>query len=115
MRPKFEPNTPEEEAAIQAGIASDPDNPEWTEEDFAQARPAAEVVPELVAYSLRRQGAGVKLPEVQVTMRLDRDVVDGLRAMGPDWQAQANQALRRLLETGNVAATADPEAANSPG
>lgn len=114
MSRKFRLNTPEEEAAIQAGIASDPDAQEWTEEDFAQARPVAEVVPELVAYSLHRRNAGVKPPEVQVTMRLDRDVVDGLRAIGPDWQAQANQALRRLLETGNVAATADPEAANSP-
>ncbi len=114
MRRKFEPNTPEEEAAIQAGIASDPDNPEWTEEDFAQARPAAEVVPALVAYSLHRRNAGAQPPEVQATLQLDRDVVDGLRAIGPDWQAQANQALRRLLESGGVAATADPEAANSP-
>ena len=99
MRQKFEPKTPEEEAAIQAGIASDPDNPEWTEEDFARARPASEVVPELVAYSVRRRGASVKPPKVQVTMRLDRDVVDGLRATGPGWQVRANQALRRLLES----------------
>jgi hypothetical protein len=28
--------TDEEEAAIQRGIATDPDNPEWTAEDFAQ-------------------------------------------------------------------------------
>ena len=99
MKRKFRLNTPEEEAAIQAGIASDPDAQEWTEEDFAQARPAAEMVPELVSYSLRRRGAGVKPPKVQVTMRLDRDVVDGLRATGPGWQVRANQALRRLLES----------------
>ena len=114
MNRKFRLNTPEEEAAVQAGIASDPDAQEWTEEDFAQARPAAEVVPELAAYALGRRNAAVKPPGVQVTLQLDRDVVDGLRAMGPDWQAQANQALRRLLETGTVAKTADPEAANSP-
>lgn len=53
MLQKFEFNMSEEEAAIQAGIASDPDNPEWTEEDFARAHPASEVVPELVAYSMR--------------------------------------------------------------
>ena len=35
--------TDEEEIAIQAGIAADPDNPEWTDEMFARARPAAEV------------------------------------------------------------------------
>jgi hypothetical protein len=35
-------NTDEEEAAIQRGIAQDPDNPEWTAEDFAKARPFPE-------------------------------------------------------------------------
>jgi uncharacterized protein (DUF4415 family) len=39
--------TDEEDAAINAGIAADPDSPEWTEEDFARARPASEVLPEI--------------------------------------------------------------------
>ena len=37
-----------EEVAIDVGIARDPDNPELTAEDFAQMRPAIEVVPEIV-------------------------------------------------------------------
>ncbi|MDR2213045.1 MAG: hypothetical protein LBE21_05400 [Pseudomonadales bacterium] len=37
--------TPKEDAAIQRGIDADPDNPEWTEEDFAKARPARDVLP----------------------------------------------------------------------
>ena len=37
-----------EEAAIQAGIAADPDTWELTDEDFAHMRPAGEVHPELV-------------------------------------------------------------------
>jgi len=57
------------------------------------------VAPELVACSQRRRGAGVKPPKVQVTMRLDRDAVDGLRASRPGWQVRANQALRRLLKS----------------
>lgn len=32
---------------------ADPDNPEWTEADFAAARPAAEVHPDLVAAAWR--------------------------------------------------------------
>ena len=36
-----------EEAAIQAGIAADPDTWELTEDDFARMRPAPEVDPEL--------------------------------------------------------------------
>ena len=43
----------EEEARIQAGIASDPDNPELTDAQLASARPFAEVFPELAA-SIRR-------------------------------------------------------------
>ena len=36
-----------EEAAIQAGIAADPDTWELTEDDFGRMRPALEVDPEL--------------------------------------------------------------------
>jgi putative transcriptional regulator len=39
-------NTPEDEARINSGIAADPDNPEWGDADFAEARPAAEIVPD---------------------------------------------------------------------
>ena len=37
-----------EETAINVGIARDPDAPEWTEEDWADARPVSEVAPHLV-------------------------------------------------------------------
>lgn len=100
MRAKVEMPTDEEEAAIQRGIAQDPDSPELDAEWFAGARPAREVMPpaiydELVA-ARRRRGPGKKPAKVQVTLRLDQDVVDGLRASGPGWQARANEALRRL-------------------
>lgn len=42
------PLTPEENAAVKAGIAADPDTFELDEEWFARARPAEEVVPDLV-------------------------------------------------------------------
>lgn len=100
MRTKFRLNTPEEEAAIQAGMLSDPDSQEWTEAEFVEARPASETAPELAAHALavRRRGAGAKPPKVQVTLRLDRDVVDGLRASGRGWQVRANAVLRQLLD-----------------
>ena len=37
-----------EETAINVGIARDPDAPEWTEEDWANARPVSEVAPHLI-------------------------------------------------------------------
>ena len=45
--------TPEEDAAINAGIAADPDNPEATAEDFARMSPMTEAAPELVARYLK--------------------------------------------------------------
>jgi uncharacterized protein (DUF4415 family) len=84
----------------------DDDNPEWTEEDFAQARPGAEVLPSEVieafakARATRRgrppQGKG---PKVAVKLRLDADVVNQYRAGGPGWQTRINAALRQALNT----------------
>lgn len=49
--PKLKPGTvmptPEEDQVINAGIAADPDNPEWTARNFANARPASEVLSQL--------------------------------------------------------------------
>ena len=36
-----------EEKRIQAGIAADPDNPEWTAHDFRRAKPFAKAFPSL--------------------------------------------------------------------
>ena len=37
-----------EETAINVIIARDPDAPEWTPEDFAQAKPTGEVIPHIL-------------------------------------------------------------------
>ena len=51
-----------EEAAIQAGIAADPDTWELTDDDFARMRPAAEVDPELVAQWRNQQARQTPAP-----------------------------------------------------
>ncbi|RWM15991.1 MAG: hypothetical protein E5X53_17455 [Mesorhizobium sp.] len=72
------------------------DNPEWTEEDFRNARPFAEVFPDL-AESIRRSRGRPALanPKKQVTLRLDSDVVARFRAGGPGWQSRINDILRK--------------------
>ena len=46
LKPGHMPLTDEEEAAVQAGIAADPDNPELDEEWFATAKTLDEVYPD---------------------------------------------------------------------
>ncbi len=75
------------------------ENPEWTAQDFALARPAGAVLaPTVAALLTRKPGrpAGQTRPDVkrQVTLRLDPDVVDAFKAKGPGWQSRINAALR---------------------
>jgi uncharacterized protein (DUF4415 family) len=70
---------------------------ELTAEDFAAMRPTAEVLPELAKLWRKRGERGPqKTPtKQQVTLRLDRDVVDRFRATGPGWQRRMNDVLRK--------------------
>lgn len=92
--------TDEEEARIQAGIASDPDNPELTDEQLAQARPAREVLPpELFAALAKRRpgqrGPGKKPAKEPVTIRLDPSALAAWRDTGPGWQARIGELVSR--------------------
>lgn len=78
------------------------DNPEWTEEDFAKARPASEILPpEVVAAFGRKRGRPVgsvaPIKKEQVTVRLDPPILAALRAGGPGWQSRMNDMLRKAL------------------
>ncbi|HEX4768585.1 MAG TPA: BrnA antitoxin family protein [Lichenihabitans sp.] len=68
------------------------DNPELTEEQLGQARPLAETMPALVE-AARRRGPQKKPTKTQITLRIDRRVIDHFRAQGPGWQARMNDAL----------------------
>ena len=73
------------------------DNPEWTAEEMAKAKPFAEVLPELAA-SARRARGKQKVPTKQlVSLRLDRSVIDAFKAEGPGWQSRMNEALKRAI------------------
>jgi len=79
---------------IRRAIAEDPDAaPELTEEMMAQARPAEEVFPELVAAYRAGRGPQKKPTKVPVSIRLDPEVVDYFRAGGEGWQSRINEAL----------------------
>lgn len=79
--------TDEEDAAINRGIAADPDTYEVSEEDFKK---------------MKRLGARgrprVANPKVLLSVRYDADIVDAFKASGDGWQTRMNDALRDWLK-----------------
>ena len=77
--------TPEEDAAIHAGIAADPDTHEVTEAEFGH---------------MRRMGRPrLARPKIPTTIRLDADVLDALKGTGKGWQTRVNEAMREWVKT----------------
>ena len=89
--------TDEEEAEAQREIALDPDAPEWTEADWARAKPASAVAPNLVAEYRRARGKQKAPLKEKVTLRLDADVLAHFRRSGKGWQTRLNDALRKAV------------------
>ncbi len=91
----------EEDAWITAAAEGDPDNPPMTDEQMDRMRPVWDF-PELVEILQKHGKLGrPPLPEGEkkqrVTLYLDRDVVERLKADGRGWSTRANAALRRAL------------------
>jgi uncharacterized protein (DUF4415 family) len=78
----------------------DADNPEWTHADFALARTASEVLPELFgpqAAQTMLKPRGRPRAEVvkeRITIRFDADVLEAFRSTGKGWQTRMNDAMR---------------------
>lgn len=69
------------EAEILAGIAQDPDNPLWSDEDFANA---VLVIP---------------LNKLPISLRVEPDVLAFYKSGGPGYQKRMNKALRAVMES----------------
>ena len=80
-------------------------NPEWTDTDFAQAKPAAEVPPDLVgserAERLLRPRGRPKTGNARtlISLRLPPDTLARWKATGPGWQTRMADLLGRAVRT----------------
>ena len=72
------------------------DNPEWTAEDFAKARPFAEVFPDLAASIRKGRGPNKAPTKKLVSLRLSGQVIEAYKAKGPGWQSRIDADLRRI-------------------
>ncbi|MGD9767778.1 MAG: BrnA antitoxin family protein [Pseudolabrys sp.] len=90
-KPKFDPSRHEE-------------NPEWTSKDFARARPASELPPDVLAQFPKTKVGRPRSdnPKVPVKLRLDGAVIEALRATGPGWQTRVNDLLKSKIRRGKV-------------
>ncbi len=75
----FELPTEEEDIAIKAGIASDPDTYELSDEEFSKLRPVGRPL--------------AKITKDKITIRLSREVTDYFRATGKGWQTKMDKIL----------------------
>ena len=68
------------------------DNPRWTKNDFAKAKPFDEVFPTM------RKGRGPnKAPTKKlVSLRLSPEVLEHFKADGPGWQTRIDETLVRI-------------------
>jgi uncharacterized protein (DUF4415 family) len=83
----------------------DDENPEWTGEDFARARPASEVLPQIFGTKMAQamlQPRGrpkAMVTKERITIRLSPDVVAQFRSSGDGWQTRIDAALKDWLKT----------------
>lgn len=85
--------TDDEDAAIRAGIAADPDTPEWTEAEFSAAVPFSDAG-QALHQAVRRRGPQKTPTKRPVAIRLDQDVLEKFKATGRGWQTRINATLR---------------------
>jgi len=74
---------------IERNAAEDPDNPPWTDEDWANAQRVD--------------------PQKHTPVWLDRDIVEWFREQGPHFQGRINDALRAHIEVRKQNAGEIPE------
>lgn len=84
--------TPEEDAAINRGIAADPDTREVSAEEIQQMKPLGERVKRMGRPKLAN-------PKESVTIRYDADILAAFRSSGDGWQTRMNDALHEWLKS----------------
>ena len=80
--------TPEEDAQITADAMIDPDAMPFSDAEWEAAKPTAR--------RGRPLGSGSK---VQITLRLDTDLVAKFKASGDGWQTRINDALKSWAQS----------------
>lgn len=77
----------------------DDDIPEMTEQDFRRARAAKDVLPGVFEAARKLRGRPKsERTKIQITLRLDADVIESFKASGEGWQSRINDVLSRAVK-----------------
>lgn len=80
---------------------TDPDNPEWTEEMFARAKPLGEMPAHIQKAFKRAPGRPrVAAPKQVVSIRMDPEVLEYFKRTGPGWQTRIHDVLAKAAGRG---------------
>ena len=81
----------------------DEENPEWTAEDFARARPASEVRPQIFGEKVAREmlkprgRPRAEFRKERINIRLSHEVIGYFKLAGEGWQTRIDAALRQFI------------------
>lgn len=81
----------------------DDENPEWTAADFAKARPASEVLPQIFGAKVAQEmlkprgRPRAEHPKERINIRLSHEVVEYFKSAGDGWQTRIDSALRQFI------------------
>ena len=94
--------SPEKSSHISQGDWESVDVPELTAEDFARSRPFKGVFPQQHKAWKKAGRPPAENPEMHIGLRLAADVVQGVRATGPGYNARVEKVLREALDKGEL-------------
>lgn len=77
------------------------DNPEWTKEDFAKAKPARELPAHIRAAFPKTRGPQKAPTKIPVSIRLSPEVLQHFKSGGPGWQGRIDEALQKAAANAN--------------
>jgi uncharacterized protein (DUF4415 family) len=81
----------------------DDENPEWTAADFAKARPASEVLPQIFGAKVAQEmlkprgRPRAEHPKERINIRLSHEVIEYFKSAGDGWQTRIDSALRQFI------------------
>jgi uncharacterized protein (DUF4415 family) len=81
----------------------DDENPEWTAADFAKARPASEVLPQIFGAKVAQEmlkprgRPRAQHPKERINIRLSHEVLEYFKSEGDGWQTRIDLALRQFI------------------